>query len=108
MTVNTVPGGDRRDIATDFPQRYARDARFEALDKSDVAELSATAINKMTRNELVRMIRVANLPALLRPDLDRHLPFYDHAVLTRLAHLARRCCAIKGQDRSERTRNESI
>ena len=31
------------------------------------------------------------------PDLDRHLPFYNHTVLTRLAHLASRCCRNQGQ-----------
>ncbi len=107
MTVKTLRHEERRDIAAGFQRRFAGEPRFEALEKSDIAELSATAINKMTPAELVRMIRAANLPALLRPDLDRHLPFYDRMVLTKLAHLARRCCAIKGQDRSERTPNES-
>jgi len=92
MTVKTLKHDDRRSIRTAFRGRPEQCDVFDALEKSDIAELSATAINKMTSDELVRMIRIANLPALLRPDLDRHLPFYDHTVLTRLAHLARRCC----------------
>ncbi len=97
MTVNTVPGGDRRDSATDFPQRYARDARLEALYKLDVAEMSATSINFMTCDELVRIIRVAGLPVKLSHNLDNHLPFYDHTALTPLAHLAQRCCRNQRQ-----------
>ena len=69
----------------------------EALDKWTVAELGAAVINDMTNDELVRMIRVADLPTLLRPDLDQHLPFCDQMVLTRLAFLARRCCCNQGQ-----------
>jgi hypothetical protein len=92
MTVTTLKHEKYRGVRTAFRGRAAQCDGFEALEKSDIAELSATAINQMTRDELVRMIRVANLPALLRPELDRHLPFYDHAVLARLAHLARRCC----------------
>jgi hypothetical protein len=65
--------------------------------------LNAAVINGMTCDELVRMIRAANLPALLSLDLDQHLPFYDRTVLTRLAHLAQRCCcnqrqALRGKD----------
>lgn len=92
MTVNTLRSENRRGIATEFQQMSARNARFEALDKSDIAELSATAINNMTCDELVRMIRVAGLPDQLLPNLDERLPFYDPTVLARLAHLARRCC----------------
>ena len=96
MTVKQVQHKDRRHIATGFQRRSARDDRFEALDKSDIAELSFAAINNMTCDELVRMIRVAKLPDLLCPNLDEHLPFYDHALLTRLAHLAQRCCRNHG------------
>jgi hypothetical protein len=97
MTVNTLLGEYRLGIATEFQRRSARDARFEALDKSDIAELSATAINHMTCDELVRMIRVAGLPGQLSSNLNNRLPFYDHEALSRLAHLAQRCCRIHGQ-----------
>jgi hypothetical protein len=92
MTVKAPVDDDRPSASTEFRRSSERRARVEALEQSDIAELSATAIDKMTSDELVRMIRVANLPGLLCPDLDEHLPFYEHAVLTRLAHLARRCC----------------
>jgi len=96
MTVKTLKHDKNRSVRTAFQGRPAKCDGFEALDKSDIAELSATAINNMTCDELVRMIRVANLRNLLRPDLVRDLPFYDHTVLTRLAHLAQRCCRNKG------------
>jgi len=97
MTVKTLLYEDYRGIATGSRRRSVKYARFEALDKSDIAELSAAAINNMTCDELVRMIRVSNLPTLLRSDIDQHLPFYDHTALTRLAHLAQRCCRSHGQ-----------
>ena len=97
MTVKSLARDDRKVVLKDLRRIPARCDTFEALDKSDIAEWSAAVINDMTCDELVRMIRVANLPVLLRPDLDRHLPFYDHAVLTRLAHLASRCCRNQGQ-----------
>ena len=107
MSVNTLLSESRRGIAAEFQRRTARDARFEALDKSDIAELSATAINNMTCDELVRMIRVAGLPDQLCSNLNKRLPFYDHTALTRLAHLAQRCCRNQIKDRSERTQNEA-
>ena len=67
----------------------------EALDKPDIAELSTTHISQMTDDELVRVILAARLP-LLQPEMERHLRFYDHAALQRLAHLSRRCCRNQG------------
>jgi hypothetical protein len=92
MTVKSQARDDRKAVLKDFRRSLAPCDTFEALDKSDIAELSDATINDMTCDELVRMIRVAKLPDLLGCDLDRHLPFYDHPVLTRLAHLARQCC----------------
>ena len=88
MTGDSLVHDDRQAVLKGFRRSRARRDAFEALDKSDIAELSAEAINNMTCDELVRMIHVANLPDLLRSDLDQHLPFYDRTVLTRLAHLA--------------------
>lgn len=96
MTVNTLQSKSHRGIAAEFQRRSARDARFEALDKSDIAELSATAINNMTCDELVRMIRVAGLPDQLCPTMGMHLAFFDRTALIRLAHLAQRCCRNHG------------
>ena len=96
MTVKPLAHEDRKVATNDLRRITAPYDKIEALDKSAVAELSATLINAMTRDELVRMIRVASLPVLLCPDLDRHLPFYDRETLTRLAYLARRCCENQG------------
>lgn len=92
MTVKSQARGDRRVVRNNVQGIPTRCDTVEALDKGTVAELSAAVINDMTCDELVRVIRVANLPAQLCPDLDRHLPFYDRPVLTRLAYLARQCC----------------
>lgn len=72
-----------------------RDKRCEALDKSAIAELSAGLIDRMTCDELVRIIRAAEVPVLGRPDLYGRLPFYDRETLQRLAHVARRCCQMR-------------
>jgi hypothetical protein len=99
MTVKSLASDDRRSIRTKFQGRLTRRDGFDALVKSDIAQLSATAINKMTCDELVRMIRVAKLPAVLCPNLDEHLPFYDRSVPMRLAHLAQRCCRVHATGR---------
>ena len=67
----------------------------DALDKSDVAELSLLKISRMTCDELIRVIRAAQLP-LLRPDADEQLEFQDRPTLERLVYLARRCCRNQG------------
>lgn len=64
----------------------------EVLDKSSVAELSATLIDSMARDQLIRVIRAAGLPDQFRPDVQKCLPFYDRETLKRLAYLARQCC----------------
>lgn len=69
----------------------SHDETIEALDQSDVAELSPVQISRMTCVELVRIIRVAQLP-LVRPEIDEQLEFYDRPTLERLVYLARRCC----------------
>lgn len=68
----------------------------EALDKSTIAELSGTLIDSMSREELVRVIRAAELLPHFRDELQRALPFYDCELLRRLAHLAKRCCQNQG------------
>lgn len=73
----------------------SRDDIIEALDQSDVAELSPVQISRMTRDELVRVIRAAQLP-LVRPEIDEQLEFYDRPTLVRLVYLARRCCRNQG------------
>ena len=68
----------------------------EPLDKSAVAELSADEIDSMTCEELVRVIRSAELSTMDPGDFERHLPLYSLETLKRLAHLARRCCQHQG------------
>lgn len=85
------------DVAVEEPRRAPRPFQErELIDKSIVAELSMTAIDRMTCEELVRVIRTAELENLSCDDLNRRLPFYDRATLVRLAHLARRCCQNQG------------
>lgn len=97
MTATSLARDGRKGDLKELRQAPCQSNTLEALDKSDIAELSPTTINNMTCDELVRLIHVANLPDLLRSDLDQHLPFYDRTVLTRLAHLAQRCCRTHGQ-----------
>lgn len=68
----------------------------EALDKSTVADLSSSAIDQMTCEELVRVIIAAELPQYLGRWRSFELPYGDRAALLRLAHLARRCCRNQG------------
>jgi len=63
----------------------------EALDKSTIADLSSASISEMDREELIRVIRAAELPLIDARILAR-LPDLDPATLERLAHLARGCC----------------
>ncbi len=64
-------------------------------DKRDIAELSSTQIARMTRDELLRIVRDARME-LLHRDIADHIELYDRETLQRLAHLARRCCRNQG------------
>jgi hypothetical protein len=92
MSVTFRSLGERTDVLGDCPCHSGGAGNHDMLDKSDVASLTANAINRMSRDELVRVIRVSKLPAMLCPAMDQNLPFHDQAVLTRLAFLARQCC----------------
>ena len=76
--------------------------KCDALDKSAIVELSATLIDKMTRNELIRMIRASELPSMLGPELQQRLEFQDGDTLVRLAHLAWRYCQNEGNRHPQR------
>lgn len=102
MTATSLARDGRNGDLKELLQASRQCEKLEALDKFDIAELSPTAIDNMTCDELVRLIQVANFPDLLRSDLDQHLPFYDRTVLTRLAHLAQRCCRTYVQGPLER------
>ena len=88
--------GENGILAADSPNVPRQSGRVEALDRTSVAEMSATLIDKMTHDELVRVIGGSNLPTLRRADLQDRLPFYDRDTLLRLAHVARRCCQNQG------------
>jgi hypothetical protein len=75
----------------------ARPQKCEPLDKSAVAKLSESALNDMTCDELVHVIRAAELPMLCLTELQRRLPFYDRETLKRLAFLARRSCQVSSK-----------
>jgi hypothetical protein len=62
-----------------------------SLDKNEIADLPVRFISEMSREDLIRMIRAAQLP-LIDVRTLRRLPFIDRSALERLAHLARRCC----------------
>lgn len=68
----------------------------DALDKSNVAELTATVIDGMQSDELIRVIRASDLPMLRGPGLARSLAFLDHSTLKRLTFLARQVCRNQG------------
>lgn len=68
----------------------------ESLDKSAVAGLSESTINQMTCDELVRVIRAAELTVALHSDFEERLRYYDYSTLRRMAYLARHCCRNQG------------
>ena len=68
----------------------------DALDKSEVAELSMAAIDQMTCDELKRVILAADFLHRLTPNHQPVEPTGDRETLLRLAHLARRCCQHQG------------
>jgi hypothetical protein len=84
---------DDREVVVKQPQSAPTLPKSgEAIDKSSVAELSAALIDSMTRDELIQVIRAAELQTLFRPDLQQCLRFYERETLKRLAYLARQCC----------------
>ncbi|HTN76893.1 MAG TPA: hypothetical protein VL096_16660, partial [Pirellulaceae bacterium] len=57
------------------------------FDKTTIAELDASSIEQLTTDDLVRIIRVAELPLHQAAEVQHRLPYYDRATLSRLAHL---------------------
>lgn len=68
----------------------------DALDKSLIAELSSSAIDKMSCEELARVVTAANLAQKLSREQSYVLPVGNREAMLRLAHLARRCCRNQG------------
>ncbi len=66
-----------------------------ALDKSDVAAIPYADVAAMTREELIRVVKAADLP-MLGPRIRNHLAYQSREVLERLAHSARRSCRSQG------------
>ena len=69
-----------------------RIAREEALDRAAVAAAPRAAIERMSRGELIRLIRAAELPHRLCSGDRANLTYLDLPTLRRLAYLARLCC----------------
>jgi hypothetical protein len=65
-----------------------------SLDKNKIADLPVRFVSEMSREDLIHMIRGAQLP-LIDVRTLRRLPFIDRSALERLAHLARRCCRTR-------------
>jgi len=94
---------DQSDFRVDFSSGTATDA---SLDKIKIAELPIRFIAEMSREELIGVIRTAQLP-LLDSRALRRLPFLDRPALERLAHLGRRCCRTRrAQTRTSRWPDE--
>ena len=85
---------DDRATAADREQTTTIVEVEEALDATDIAELSPIQISRMTPEELIRVIEASPLPQL-RPEIECHLKYYDRQLLERLVYLARQCCRKK-------------
>ena len=90
------PPGIRRPGSQTFRRIDApnQPARTE-VDKEAVASLSATRIEHMQREELVRAIKAAHVPWIRAAD-EPHLAMYDIDALRRLVYLSRRICRNQG------------
>ena len=63
--------------------------------KNDIVNLSLAQIRKMSREELIALIRLADVP-LLHGGAMVHLPYADRDTLERLAFLAQRMLRNQG------------
>lgn len=89
-TGNWPVSGNKQEYAR-FQHKTPLAEQEEALDHSLIADLSNEQIQQMARDELVRVILVANLDYL-----DLGSPYrvnhFERNILERLAYLARFCC----------------
>ncbi len=69
--------------------------RPKAFDKSTIAELSVSQIKRMSRHDLIGLIRALSPPFLSREMLDR-IEDRNHEELERIVYLCRRCCRQQG------------
>ena len=97
MTVTLKPTGDECDVVSTTPSRLAeRWNRSETPDKACVAGLSAASIDRMSSDELARVILASGLPSYPCFPIEGRLRSSDRETLRRLAYLARRCCRNQG------------
>lgn len=81
---------------TDIPigATQFREIASDVFDKTAIASLSLAEIADMTKDELIDVIRGAELPpSVLRNERLRYL---NRPELERIAHLAHRCCRLRG------------
>lgn len=79
-----------------IPQTDDASSVAESLDKATIAELSTATIEKMTCDELARVIQAAGMSYLLNADCELQNSSSDRQRLLSLAQLARRCCRSQG------------
>lgn len=72
-----------------------------ALDYAAIGELPSARISQMDCDELVRVVRTAQLP-FLSAETNEHLELRDRQTLERLANLARQCCHNRTMARRSR------
>ncbi|MDZ4850984.1 MAG: hypothetical protein SGI77_16990 [Pirellulaceae bacterium] len=83
-------------------------AEIDAVDEAIIGDLTAGTIERMTRDELVRVILSAKLPTLTSEDIDWQLAFYDCETLRRLAHRSQQCCMNRRRPTSSKVADESL
>lgn len=81
---------------TDIPigATQFREPASDIFDKAAIASLSLAAIADMTKDELIDVIRGAELPPFAVK--NERLRYLNRPELERIAHLARRCCRLRG------------
>jgi hypothetical protein len=77
------------------PAAAALGAPRGRFDKAAVAELSDEQISHMSREELIEVVRHAQLP-LFSANLDERLGSQDCQILQRLVQEARHVCRVRG------------
>jgi len=90
--VQRKPSAFNRRVGTRYVPPTPKTGETHTLNKSEIAELSRTAIDQMTAVELVMVIRGADLPMLPESQTGHHLQDNDLQTLRLLAYLARFSC----------------
>ncbi len=73
------------------PRPAQQRINFAELDQEDIATLSDRILDRMDRDELIRVIMSCHyFPASSRH--AEHVPLYDTSTLRQLAYQSRRCC----------------